>query len=61
MEFPNANPEILGDNFEDCPPKAEAIIHSLRAFIPTIPESLLATLDMQVTGKGSYHYFYNWY
>ncbi|NKB38736.1 MAG: hypothetical protein GKR93_16505 [Gammaproteobacteria bacterium] len=27
----------------------------------TIPESLLSTPDMQVTGNGSYNYFYNWY
>lgn len=27
----------------------------------TIPESLLSTPDMKVTGNGSYNYFYQWY
>ena len=34
---------------------------ALIGLFATIPESLLSTPDMQVTGNGSYNYFYNWY
>ncbi len=34
---------------------------ALISLFATIPESLLATPDMQVTGNGSHNYFYNWY
>ena len=36
-------------------------IIALICLFATIPESLLSTPDMQVTGNGSYNYFYNWY
>lgn len=36
-------------------------IIALVSLFATIPESLLSTPDMQVTGNGSYNYFYNWY
>ncbi|MFT7458570.1 MAG: hypothetical protein ACI909_001243 [Planctomycetota bacterium] len=36
-------------------------IVALVALFATIPQSLLSTPDMQVTGNGSYNYFYNWY
>lgn len=36
-------------------------IIALISLFATIPESLLSTPDMQVTGNGSYNYFYNWY
>ena len=34
---------------------------ALASLFITIPESLLSTPDMQVTGNGSRNYFYNWY
>ena len=36
-------------------------IIAIGSLFATIPESLLSTPDMQVTGNGSYNYFYNWY
>lgn len=53
MNANNENPSIINENYEYCPPKADAMIHSLRAFGYDLGMAIADLIDNSIFAKAS--------